>query len=403
MTLAIVFEHFRDRHSDFLTGFVTLIVSVTLSFIAGIYLGAVNEVLLLIPGLMVLVTPSINMRGAIAGILTSRLSSSMHLGTFSSSLARDTELGDNLRSSLIMTIIVSVVLAIFGKLICMMTGTEVIGFFEMIVISVVSGLVAGLVVTAVAVGVSLLCYKRNKDLDMVGAPAVTTFGDIATLPCLVVTALLVMQLPPVGMMILGILVLALIVWAVISLIRGTVLMKDILKEGLVLLIPLSLLGIVAGVLYTNGLESLIAAAAVLILISPFMNGCGSIGGILTSRIGTEMHMGLLDPKAMPQRLVWSHFLENYIYALILLPLMGLIAHFAALGLGISTPGLLPMVLLALIAGLLVVTVMNLLGYYTAAITYRIGLDPDNFGVPVVTSSIDLIGASAILVVMMFLL
>ena len=403
MTLAIVFEHFRDRHSDFLTGFVTLLVSVTLSFIAGIYLGSVNEVLLLIPGLMVLVTPSINMRGAIAGILTSRLSSSMHLGTFSSELARDTELGDNLRSSLILTIVISVVLAIFGKLICLMTGTEVIGFFEMIIISVVSGTVAGLVVTAVGVGVSLLCFKRNHDLDMVGAPAVTTIGDMVTLPCLVITALLVMQLPPVGMMILGVVVLLLIVWAVISMLRGTVLMKDILKEGLPLLIPLSLLGIVAGVLYTNQLDSLIAAAAVLILISPFMNGCGSVGGILTSRIGTEMHMGMIDAKAFPQKQVWGHFLENYIYALVLLPLMGLISHFAALAMGISTPGLLPMVLLSLIAGLLVITVMNLLGYYTAVVTYRVGFDPDNFGVPVVTSSIDLIGATALLVVMMILL
>ncbi len=402
MTLAIVFEHFRDQHSDFLTGFITLIVSVTLSFAAGIYLGAVNEILLLIPGLMVMVTPSINMRGAVAGILTSHLSSSMHMGTFSTSLASDTELGDNLRSSLIMTIILSVALAVFGKLICLLTGTEVIGLFEMIIISVISGIVAGIVVTAVGVGVSLLCYKRNNDLDMVGAPAVTTIGDIVTLPCLVVTATHLMNLPPVGMMLLGSVILVLIIWAVVSVLRGTVLMKDILKEGLPLLVPLSLLGTVAGVLYTNQLESLIAAAAVLILISPFMNGCGSVGGILTSRIGTEMHMGLIDAKAVPQPLVWRHFLENYIYAMVLLPLMGFIVHFAALGLDISTPGLLPLVLLSLIAGLLVVTVMNLLGYYTAVITYRVGFDPDNFGVPVVTSSIDLIGATALIVVMMFL-
>ena len=62
-----------------------------------------------------------------------------------------------------------------------------------------------------------------------------------------------------------------------------------------------------------------------------------------------------------------------------------------------------MILLSLFAGLLVVTVMNLLGYYTAVITYRRGFDPDNFGVPVVTSSIDLIGATCLLAVMMLLL
>ena len=403
MTLVIDVAAFREKHREFITGFWTLLISVSLSFIAGIYLGSVNEVLLLIPGLMVLVTPSINMRGAIAGILTSRLSSSMHLGAFEVDFKRNSELGDNLRASLILTVVISAALAVFGKIICLLTGTEVIGIAEMIIISVISGTLAGILVTVVGVLVSIICYRRFWDLDMVGAPTVTTLGDIVTLPFLVVTALLVMQLPFVGKAVLGAVVLLMIIWAFVSFKRGTRTMIDVLREGLPLLLPLSLLGITAGVLYTSQLESLIAAAAVLILISPFMNGCGSIGGILTSRIGTEMHMGMIDPVLFPQKTVLKHFGENYLYSLIFLPLMGAIAHYAALLLGITTPGLVLMILLALFAGLLVVTVMNLLGYYTAVITYRRGFDPDNFGVPVVTSSIDLIGATCLLFVMMLLL
>ena len=402
MTLAVV-SALREKHREFLTGFWTLLISVSLSFIAGIYLGSVNNVLLLIPGLMVLVTPSINMRGAIAGILTSRLSSSMHLGAFDVSFGRNTELGDNLRASLILTVFISAALAVFGKIICLGTGTAVIGIFEMIIISVISGTLAGILVTVVGVLVSIACYRKAWDLDMVGAPAVTTFGDIVTLPFLVVTALVVTALPFVGKAILGVIVFAMILWAAISFKRGTRTMMDVLREGLPLLLPLSLLGITAGVLYTNQLDALISAAAVLILISPFMNGCGSIGGILTSRIGTEMHMGMIDPVLFPQKTVLKHFVENYLYSIIFLPLMGAISHYAALLLGITTPGLLMMVILALAAGLLVVTAMNLLGYYTAVITYRRGFDPDNFGVPVVTSSIDLIGATCLLAVMMLLL
>ena len=402
MTLAVV-DALREKHREFFTGFWTLLISVSLSFIAGIYLGSVNDVLLLSPGLMVLVTPSINMRGAIAGILTSRLSSSMHLGAFEVEFGRNTELGDNLRASLILTVIISAALAVFGKIICMGTGTPVIGIAEMIIISVISGTLAGILVTVVGVLVSIVCYRKFWDLDMVGAPAVTTLGDIVTLPFLVMTALLVTALPFAGKAVLGCIVLAMLLWAVISFKRGTRTMMDVLREGLPLLLPLSLLGITAGVLYTNQLDALISAAAVLILISPFMNGCGSIGGILTSRIGTEMHMGMIDPVLFPQKTVLKHFGENYIYAVIFLPLMGAISHYAALLLGITTPGLLLMVLLSLAAGLLVVTAMNLLGYYTAVITYRRGFDPDNFGVPVVTSSIDLIGATCLLAVMMLLL
>lgn len=403
MTLAAVVGHFREEHRDFLTGFITLLISVVLSFVSGVYLGSVTDALILIPGLMMLVTPSINMRGAIAGILTSRLSSAMHLGTFEPKFGKDTELGDNIRSSLILTVVISAVLSIFGKLVAMATGTEVISMLEMIVITVISGAVAGLIVTAVGVGMSVLCYRRQWDLDMIGAPTVTTVGDMVTLPILVISALLIMQLPFLGKLILGAVVLVMIVISLVAFKRGTRTMKDVLKEGLPLLIPLSLLGIIAGLLYTNRLESLISAAAILILISPFMNGCGSIGGILTSRVGTEMHMGLVDPKIIPQKVVWGHFLENYIYALIILPIMAVLTHFAAVLFDIATPGLVPILLITLLAGIIVITVMNILGYLTAVVTYRIGFDPDNFGVPVVTSSIDLVGASALLLVMALIL
>lgn len=398
MTLAVV-KNLLHTHDEFFTGLCTLLISVTLSFIAGIYLGSVSDILVLIPGLMVLVTPSINMRGAIAGILTSRLSSSMHIGSFEKSLARGTDLGDNLRSAIILTVAISAVLAVFGKIICILTGTEVIGMFEMLVISVIAGTVSGILVTLAGVLISLICYRSNWNLDMIGAPVVTTLGDILTLPSLVLTAVLVMRLPFIGLCIAGAVVLALFVWAIVTGVRGTHLMKDVLREGLPLLIPLCLLGIVAGVLYTNKLDSLITAAAVLILISPFMNGCGSIGGILTSRIGTEMHMGLVDATILPQKTVWKHFGENFIYAAIILPLMGLLTHVAAWAFGIASPGLVPMLLLSLIAGFFVIFIMNLLGYYTAVFAYRKGFDPDNFGVPVVTSSIDLVGATALILVM----
>lgn len=390
------------EHQEFLTGLVTLLISVSLSFIAGIYLGVVNEVLLLIPGLMVLVTPSINMRGAIAGILTSRLSSSMHLGAFEVKFGRDTELGDNFRASLILTVIISVILAIFGKIICIVTGTEVIGVLDMLIISVISGTFAGLIVTVIGVVTSIICYRKSLNLDMVGAPVVTTFGDMMTLPFLVVTAVIVMNLPDNLKLVAAAATLVIILWSLISTKFSTKTMMDVLKEGVPLLAPLSLLGILAGVLYTNDLDNLIAAAAVLILMAPFMNGCGSIGGILTSRVGTEMHMGLVSPDIFPERIVRTHFLENYLYALLILPLMGALSHYSSVLVGITTPGLIPMLLLSVIAGVIVITVMNILGYYTAVFSYRLGYDPDNFGVPVVTSSIDLVGATALILVMALL-
>jgi mgtE-like transporter len=40
-----------------------------------------------------------------------------------------------------------------------------------------------------------------------------------------------------------------------------------------------------------------------------------------------------------------------------------------------------------------------IGYYLAVVTFRFGLDPDNHGVPVVTSTMDLAGVVCLLLAM----
>ena len=54
---------------------------------------------------------------------------------------------------------------------------------------------------------------------------------------------------------------------------------------------------------------------------------------------------------------------------------------------------------ATLAGLLVLPVLLVVAYYVAVLTTRFGLDPDNQGVPTITSSLDLTGAAAVLFVM----
>ena len=179
------------RYRDGLTGLVALLISTLLASVAGIYLGSVNDLLLLIPGLMILVPSSINMRGAIAGILSSRLASAMHLGAFDINYERGSVLGDNLQATFILTIFIGLIVGIIGYLIGEAAGLEIISVTEMILISVISGCFAGLIVTLITLLVSLGTYRYGLDLDMIGAPTVTTAGDVVTLPLLVISAVIV--------------------------------------------------------------------------------------------------------------------------------------------------------------------------------------------------------------------
>ena len=392
-----------NRNRLILTGLGALLLSAGASSIAGIYLGSVREVLGLIPGLMVLLPSIIDMRGNIAGVLASRLSSSMHLGEFSIDFCEGSVLGDNVRASFVVTVLIAFVLGIFAYIASALSGLPVIGITDLVLISVTSGIVSGLVVMGITLVIALGSYRYGLDLDMIAAPTVTTSGDIVTLPILVLSATFVTALSPPARLLLGALAVAAAVVAVVYTRRRPAGIGTIVRENLFLLIPLSVLGTLAGLTYSLNLDDLVTFAAFLILIPPFMGGLGSIGGILGSSLSTGMHTGELSPSFLPGRGVVHHFIISYLYTLVLLPLLALIAHGAAMLMGLNSPGLGMLVTISLVAGLVVMTLVNGAAYVTASLSFRYGLDPDNFGIPVITSLIDLIGAATLVAVIGLLL
>ena len=58
-----------------------------------------------------------------------------------------------------------------------------------------------------------------------------------------------------------------------------------------------------------------------------------------------------------------------------------------------------MIVGTVLAGVLVLPVTLVVGYYEAILTTRFGLDPDNHGVPTITATLDLTGVAAVLFVM----
>ena len=392
-----------QSHRLVLTGLGALLISAAVASIAGIYLGSVREVLALIPGLMVLLPSIIDMRGNIAGVLASRLSSSMHLGEFAIDFGEDCVLGDNVRASFVVTILIAFVLGAFAYIATALSGLPVVGITDLVLISAVSGIISGLVVMGITLIIALASYHYGLDLDMIAAPTVTTSGDIVTLPILVLSAIFIMRLTPSARLAVGIAVVAATIVAVLYTYHRPKRNGAIVRENLLLLNPLVILGTLAGVTYSFNLDDLVTFAAFLILIPPFMGGLGSIGGILGSRLSTGMHTGELSPQRLPERGAVHHFIISYLYTLILLPLLALIAHGAAVLMGLNSPGLGMLVTISLVAGLVVMTLVNGAAYVTASLSFRYGLDPDNFGIPVITSLIDLIGAATLVAVMGLLL
>ena len=58
----------------------------------------------------------------------------------------------------------------------------------------------------------------------------------------------------------------------------------------------------------------------------------------------------------------------------------------------ASPGLLELVAVAVLGGLLASLAVVVVAYYTTVVAIRFGLDPDTYGIPMVTSSLDFVGA-----------
>ena len=151
------------------------------------------------------------------------------------------------------------------------------------------------------------------------------------------------------------------------------------------------------------LESSFAALpAILVLIPPFLEDCGALGGILAARLATKLHLGTIEPAGFPQRAARDDILLTFLYAVPLFTLVAVTADIAATVTGLATPGLARMVGVSLLGGLLATTVAVAVAYWGGIGAHRLGLDPDNHGIPLVTSTMDLVGALALVVALVAL-
>ena len=111
---------------------------------------------------------------------------------------------------------------------------------------------------------------------------------------------------------------------------------------------------------------------------------------------TQFHLGLDDASPVPSRASLRDIRSVVALAAPIFVAVAVAAHLLASLAGQSSPGLGQLVFVALLGGGLATVLVVLVAYYTTMSAFRFGLDPDTFGIPMVTSTLDLVGASALI-------
>ncbi|MBA2282553.1 MAG: magnesium transporter [Actinomycetota bacterium] len=376
---------------------ISLFLNSTTSLLAGAFLGSITGTLSKFPGLLVLVPAAIGMRGNIFGSFGNRISTTIHAGTFTLSTRRDTILGQNVLATGILTLGISLVAAIVAKAIAVGLGVEgSIPVLDLITIAIIGGLLGSVVVLAATLALTSGAVRYGWDLDNVTAPLVSTLGDVLTLPALwLATFAIGVAVVSTG---LGAVLAAAAVGALIWGLRTSLPeLRRIVRESVPVLAVAALLSAMAGAALERSFSDFDAFPALLVLLPAFVSSAGALGGLLSGRLSTKLFLGLLDPEPFPGRAARSDIGFAYLLFLPVYAFNGVGAHYVALALGQRSPGVMSMAALALIGGALAMLFVVAVAYYGTVVAFRTGVDPDTYGIPVVSSSVDFVGAVILIV------
>ena len=361
-------------------------------------LGSITDTFERLPGLLVLVPAAIGLRGNVFSALGNRLSTAIHLGNLRLSVRRHTLMGQNVAASMVLTLFLSLLLAMVAKVVAVALGVmHTISVLDLALISILGGALASVVVLVATILLAAGSVRFGWDLDNLTAPLVSTLGDVLTLPALWLASLMV----DVRILaeILGVVVVVLVVAVFAAAWRsGQDVLRRVVHESTPILLAAACLSTMAGITIEKRIETFATYPALLILFPAFISSAGALGGILSSRLSTKLHLGLMPPASFPNRDARA---DGYLILVLGVPVYVFNAvgsHYTAALLGQASPGLAEMTLVSLLGGLIAVLFVLVVAYYGTIAAVRFGADPDTYGIPLVTSSVDFVGAVALIVV-----
>ncbi len=394
-----LFGYWRSETRTLRQGLVALVLSTAAGFVAGLTLAHLTGTLTELPGLYVLIPAAVGMRGTIFGAIGARLGTANAAGLLTIDLRPGGVLRRNVVVAVLTTFSSALWIAILARIVSAIAGQPSIPLSQLLIISVVGGAIGSGLILVITVALSAASTRLGWDLDSVSTPMVTALGDVTTLPSLFLATLLLGHGSITTTIALVSLALALVCIAIAYRTNDRLLRKIVWEmTATILLTPI--LDVLAGQLQEARLPQLSAVPVLIAVIPPFVSQAGALGGIFSSRISSKMQLGVITPRGRPEI---PAIVDGSIVAalsVVVFLLIGTIGWLLGIVTGLpNVPTAASLIGGTLLAGILVTPITIVVGYYLAIVTYRFGLDPDNQGVPIITSVMDLAGVAVLLLVM----
>jgi len=381
--------------------FFALVICAAADIFAGFSIAKMSHLLALYPGLIILIPSSINLRGNIFGSFGARLGTSFHTGEISPPLDRSEALRQQVGGVAVQTLFMPLVLAFVVKGFGQVAGLETMSIYDLVLIAVVSSLLSGAVLLAFTLAMINQSFKKGWDPDNISVPLITAAGDVITIPLLFAAAILVSMMSyPLARATTLLLIMFSTAALVYSLGSGRIIMTRIVRQSLPVLVASTALATLAGIFMGMAEEMLIAFSTVLLLIPVFNAEGGNLGGILSSRLTSAYHLGMIKMGRRPEGETKTNFSCTLLLSVLIFPILGFLAYAVSKAFGMDALGFGDIIFICLVAGIFTALLAIFVTYYFTYFFVKIGVDPDNVTIPMITSVMDVLGTASLILVTM---
>ncbi len=156
-----------------------------------------------------------------------------------------------------------------------------------------------------------------------------------------------------------------------------------------LLAGLSLLQMGSGTVLETFEDTLLENPSLLILVPVQIGTAGNLASIMCSRLSTQLHLGTFE-LSVTNPAVRANSLAVFALAGTVFSLVGVAAWAIGTVFG-GTLGLLEVFTISMISGMLLAALVVLLSLISVSGSYRLGFNPDDTTIPIVTNLCDILG------------
>lgn len=351
-----------------------------------------KEVIALIPVMS-------NLRGDILGSSASRINTLLHLGEVKPRVLELSRI--EVKPTLPIAMITSIIIAFVTYAYTTLILGEKLGIEEMISVGFISSLLATLVLLPYIALAASEIYKRGWDPGNLLPTLATTAGDLVTLPFLIIAFLLVHILPS------SITPLAFLTVTSISLSFYTALLmaggrrvKRILRERFLVLLMVIVTHPLTGA-FLAAFEEELKEMGLIHLATSFIGINGALAATAGVRLSSSLHLYGLSRLGSRYTFIALDVLLASVPAILLISMVGYTTHFLI-------PDAHPIKLSDVVVVVAVATVIHIaIGIATALVvcvaSFKVGFDPDNVAIPVITNIMDLTGIPIIYVTSLYII